>query len=382
MALFIRLMENILWILKKIVWGGTNFYDAMEMRNICQNGMASSALVIYMHSTLLTELYEQAGYPLKFIFMLSGVTNSRKTSLVLALAKIFNRDRLVADAEFATATSCGIEKTLSLYKDSPVLIDDFKPGVTKAEQRQMDIKLDNLIRCYGDKVSKKRMLDFSADADKKFFPARNGCILTAEIITGIPSSISRIFITEIGRDDVMNEQLQFYQENRWILPTHVYDFLAWVTVRFKEIITYISDNFSKFRSQYIFDYSRYGEIYATFMTTTVVLAQYAQERGFWNNGYSEEYIQQTADVIITELRNMEDRIKERDAGIIVIEALLNAMEHSEIQPVLLNGESCVCRCTLYEDDSYYYIQTKELWQIINKYCRQNYKNFQLQMKMQ
>lgn len=353
------------------------FYEIMKMRHICKNSMASTELLLYLHTTLLTELFEQAGHPLKFVFVLSGVTNSRKTSLVLALAKIFNRERMVADAEFATATSCGIEKTLSLYKDSPVLIDDFKPGVTQAEQREMDRKLDNLIRCYGDKVTKKRMLDFTADADKKFFPARNGCILTAEIITGIPSSISKVFITEIGKDDVLNERLQFCQNNRWVIPTHVYDFLVWVTRRFDEIVQYIFINFPQFRNQYIFEYPRYGEIYATFMTTAVLISNYSQERGFWSEKESEAFIRQIEDIVVAELRGMEERIKKRDHVTVVLEAFMKAIESSEIVPLKLNCESCVRRHTLYEDDEYYYIQTKELWRITNNYCRQNYKSFSI-----
>ena len=32
---------------------------------------------------------------------------------------------MIADAEFATATACGIEKVLNTYKDAVVIIDDF-----------------------------------------------------------------------------------------------------------------------------------------------------------------------------------------------------------------------------------------------------------------
>ena len=127
------------------------------------------------------------------------MTNSRKTSLVLALAKIFGRNNLVADAEFATATNCGIEKVLGTYHDAPVIVDDFKPGATPMQQKALDGKLDELLRFYGNRVTKKRMTDFMPAGSKKYFPISGGCIITMEIVNGVQSSLSRMFLVELKR---------------------------------------------------------------------------------------------------------------------------------------------------------------------------------------
>ena len=117
------------------------FHKVMESGNVCQNGRTSRNLLLFMHTGLLTTLFQLAGHEIDFSFMIVGPTNCRKTSLVTAIAKVFDRDRLKADAEFATATSAGIEQTLGLYKDATVIIDDYKAGANLTQQREMNRKL-------------------------------------------------------------------------------------------------------------------------------------------------------------------------------------------------------------------------------------------------
>ena len=226
------------------------FYEVIEAGGICQNGRTSRNLLLFMHTGLLTTLFQLAGHEIDFSFMIVGPTNCRKTSLVTAIAKVFDRDRLKADAEFATATSAGIEQTLGVYKDATVIIDDYKAGANLTQQREMNRKLDELIRFYGDRVEKKRMLAFSHNSEKIYFPIGGNCVITGEFAPeAIESSMTRLFLTEVNKDDVDNKRLRRYQEERWIIPTHVYDFLQWVTGRFESCVQYIAENYSAYRDQ-------------------------------------------------------------------------------------------------------------------------------------
>ena len=269
------------------------FACAFEMMNLCARKSVSHSLWLYIHAALLTTVFKLAGYPLNFVFIIQGVTNSRKTSLVTAVAKLFDRENLTADAEFATATACGIEKTVSRYKDAPVLIDDFKPGATLSQQREMEQKLDELVRLYGNRVEKKRMTDFTPRGEEKFFPVGGGCILTAEVLTGVSSTLTRTFVVEINNGDVNNDLLNFYQTQRWILPTYAYDFLTWVTEGFQGVVEYIRQHFPQWRKAIRFQYARYAEMYATFCCVGGLLAQYTQDRGFWNKEQAEQFLEET-----------------------------------------------------------------------------------------
>ncbi|MCI9216625.1 hypothetical protein AALA78_13030 [Lachnospiraceae bacterium 42-17] len=345
------------------------FQMAMNMSNVCKDKRASTELVLFTHATVLNTLFEQAGYMLNFVFGISGVTNSRKTSMVLALAKLFDRERLFADAEFATATNCGIEKMLGLYKDAPVLVDDFKPGSTRREQQIMDKKLDELVRLYGNRVPKKRMLDFSASKEHTHFPIGGGCILTMEIITGVTSSISRMFLTELQIDSVDNNLLQFYQENRWILPTYFYDFIFWLTGHFEEIVSFIHKAYPQQRGYIRVSVPRYAEMYATLRISAILIGKYAQERGFWREEEAASFIKSVDEILTCEISNMEMRIMYRDKATLLIDVLRDALEKGILVPQVLSPENCSRMYTVYENDNYLFIQTKELRRLIDGYCR-------------
>lgn len=346
---------------------GEVFAAAMNMTKICKHKGVSTTLMLYVHTSLLTTLFEIAGYPLCFVYIIQGVTNSRKTSLVTAVGKLFDREKLIADAEFATATSCGIEKTASLYKDAPVLIDDFKPGATLAQQREMERKLDELIRLYGNRVSKKRMNDYIPKGNEKFFPVGGGCILTAEILTGVSSTLTRAFVTEIDRNDVQNDLLEYYQNHRWILPTHMYDFLLWVTGEFDRIVGFICQRFPILRKQYDFRYDRYGEMFATFYLTSELLGQYAVSRGFWNMENASIFEKTVKGYLLETLYANEDNMSRRDKGRLVLEVLEMAVESGQIVPVELNEKSCSQRHDCYEDDKYIYIRFQLLKQLADRH---------------
>ena len=346
-----------------------NFQNAMLMCDICRTGRASTALVLFVHTTLLTELFEQAGEPLNFTFGVLGVTNSRKTSLVTAIAKIFDRSRLIADAEFATATDCGIEKTLSLYKDAPILIDDFKPGANRAQQSVLNAKLDNLLRLYGNRVTKKRMTDFMADGDKKYFPIGGGCVITLEVLDAVLSSVSRLFVTEIGAEEVMNERLRFFQENRWILPNHVFDFIAWITPNFEKVVGFIQSNFQQERCKHKFAFPRYSEMFATLVTTAKIIGFYASARGFWSESESSLWVSKCEDCIASELHIMGRKWRGCDKGMLAITAFLEALRTGKMERHILNEQNCSARLMLYEDETRFFVRSKFLRAIVNDYCK-------------
>lgn len=342
------------------------FSAAMNMTELCKHKAVSTTLVLYVHASLLTTLFEIAGYPLCFVYIIQGVTNSRKTSLVTAVGKLFDREKLIADAEFATATSCGIEKTASLYKDAPVLIDDFKPGATLAQQREMERKLDELIRLYGNRVSKKRMNDYSPKGNEKFFPVGGGCILTAEILTGVSSTLTRAFVTEIDRNDVQNDLLEYYQNQRWILPTHMYDFLLWATGEFDRIVGFICQRFPVLRKQCDFQYNRYSEMFATFYLTAELLGQYAVARGFWNMENASAFEKMVDEYLLEILYANEDNMSRRDKGRWVLEVLEMAVESGQIVPVELNERTSSQKHDCYEDGEYFYIRYQALKQLADR----------------
>ncbi len=348
-----------------------NFLSAMGMLSICKTGVASSELFLFVHTTMLATLFEKSGHRINFLFGISGVTNSRKTSMALAIAKVFGRtdpSEFKADAQFAIATRGGIETTLGAYKDAPVIIDDFKPGSNMQEQKEMDRKLDELTRFYGDGIIKKRMTDFLSDKEKRFFPIYGGCVLTMEIVTGVLSSVTRIFITEINVNEVDNRKLKYFQDNLEILPTHIYDFLSWATDNFDEIVLCISDKFNEFREEFKFEVARYAEMYSTLKVTALLLSEYAKERGFWDAEDQKNFVHYVQEVVSQELFSMGRRLKNYDKSTLLLRAIEDMLRNATLTIYSLTSENCANGESCYEDGSFYYIQAKVLMQKAKSFC--------------
>lgn len=344
------------------------FRAAMMAGDICKNKRTSMNLLLFMHMGLLTTLFQLAGHDIDFSFMIVGPTNCRKTSLVTAIAKVFDRDRLKADAEFATATSAGIEQTLGIYKDATVIIDDYKAGANLTQQREMNRKLDELIRFYGDRVEKKRMLIFTHNGERIYFPIGGNCVITGEFAPeAIESSMTRLFLTEVNINDVDNIQLRRYQEERWIIPTHAYDFLQWVTGRFEICVQYIGENYSGYRDQKHYSVGRFSNMYAVFMITADLVGMYALERGFWNSEDQGRFLQDVQIGLEIELDIMEERFRQRDKATQVLRVFKEALDSNQIMPVQLNRDSCGRGEELYEDNRCYYVTTRFLRMVIKQY---------------
>lgn len=352
------------------------FQLATKMIHVTKNATALEVF-LFTHMGIMSTLFDRAGFPLKFVLGIVGVTNSRKTSLVLALSQVFGREKFLSDAEFATATRCGIEKTLSTFKDGVVIIDDFKPGINVGQQNELNRKLDELVRMYGDRVPKKRMTDFMSDGENKYFPIGGGCVLTMELVTGVTSSITRMFLTELGQDDVQNDQLSFYQENRWVLDTHLYDFVLWVTDHFEEVINYLSNRIPQLRSERLYTIGRYDEMRSHFVVTAELFSKYARERNFWSEGDCFSFRSNVKMAIEDELRSMQQYIRKVDKGIWILRALDELIKRGQSSVKELNENTCSYGLEIYDSKEILYVRPKYLIIVAKEYFTKTYSGINI-----
>lgn len=130
------------------------FLEVLDMLQICRSKKIMWALILYVQAAFLSTLFDMAGMPLKTILALIGETNSRKTTLAILLGKVFNRLNRIPDVTF-TATPGGIEKMIYQFHDSCLILDDMKPGATKEQNRDINQKLEQVTRLYGDRTRRK-----------------------------------------------------------------------------------------------------------------------------------------------------------------------------------------------------------------------------------
>ena len=342
------------------------FHRAWEMTEICKSNHASLLIYIFFHIALMTTLFEESGYPVNFLMGVIGATGSRKTSLCTTIAKLFNRKSLTVDAEF-TSTTCGIEENLSKYGDALVLIDDYVAGETLQEQNEAKKKLQALVRYCGNRIPKRRMNYNIADEKKPFYPMKGCCLMTGEYITGITSTIGRIFLVNIEKMDVDNFKLSYYQNYYQILSTHTYDFLEWVSQRYDSIVNYIREVLPQYRNEKIFNYPRYAEMYATFCVTLDIILEYAYEKMFISEVEKNAMLIKSKQITISELKENEKNLFGQDIGTVLISSIWESINSGKLKMQLLSNCNCRDLNSGFQDEKYIYIQTKELGRLFKDY---------------
>lgn len=184
--------------------------------------------------------------------------------MALAMTQFLKLNRTNIDTPTVSfeATISGIESYFSEYPDAVLIVDDYRPANSRAEENLLRQKLERVTRVYGDHNSIKRMSAFSGV--KTDYVPENMCIITGEIAGGgSASSLSRIIKVMTDRRQCNNEVLSYYQQNMWILSTHMYDFISYVTDNGIQIVEYIRERLPIMRNKYknVFSAERYCDAY-------------------------------------------------------------------------------------------------------------------------
>ena len=240
-----------------------------QMFSICKNPAVMCLLILYVPACFLSTLFSVAGAAIKFILCLIGETNSRKTSLALLMAKIFDSEENQPDVTF-TATPGGIEKAAYECNDCCMILDDMKPGTTKAKNKEMGEKLELTTRIYGDRTPKKRMTGYGSDTKVS---VGGGCIVTGEYIDGVESSRTRRVDIFIDRNEVDNAWLAVFQDrNYW--STYLYNLIAYVTRYSLQVIGEIKKEFAILRKRNKFQIDRRNDQYAQLCISANLMLDY------------------------------------------------------------------------------------------------------------
>lgn len=336
------------------------------MLEICDDKRITLPLFLFTHAGVLTSLFNEAGYPIKFLLAVIGETNSRKTSLSLCMTKLFNRKDIHTPEASFNSTEGGIEKKVSMHPDAVLVIDDFMPASTKSKQRILDTKLEKIVRMYGDRKGIDRMTDFSRNPNAGYYPVKGIAVITGEHFRGVPSSMTRNLIINNNKTSVNNEKLQLYQRTPQILSTHIYDFLRYITQNYEYVEQFINQKVPEYRAKNIFDPLRYTEMYAILMTTVEIFLQYAISKKFIGMVYSQNLYSEWETTIRTIIYSNIHDLKENNFGVMLSRVCQSIIMDKEMYP--LPGEERInYGDQVFEDSTYFYIRLDTFLKEIRRY---------------
>lgn len=132
-------------------------------------------------------------------------------------------------------------RTIGNSRDSTVIVDDFKPGATKAENNELVRKLSTVIRmCSDDSGGIQKAGVNNATFSNS---AHSLVVVTAEHIQlQVQSTLARLLIFEMNRKDVDIEKLTDLQEQHQLYRNFIQNFVRYVA---KQGVTQFCEHLAK-----------------------------------------------------------------------------------------------------------------------------------------
>ena len=252
------------------------FDAAATVVNASEDRFVTGTYFSFLHAGFLTELFSEAGYPIREGLFLYGKTNSGKTTLACTLS-VWNRTKAILNPEsnfYSTGTS--LEKNLSLYKDSLQLIDDVFSTSTRAKASELAQKVETIVRYIGDSAGRGR-------CDNKLnslntYPPRGLVVMTGEGLPKGESTVSRLISLNLKKESIDSEFLDYHKHNPKVLGTHFYYFIDWIAANYDEIVRFISENFHPRRKVYKeMKVGRTRDALITLDLTAMIFGKYASD---------------------------------------------------------------------------------------------------------
>lgn len=195
----------------------------LDMLDIASHSLTIPLLSIELLSLVHSKMQAQGTY-FKGVCCIVAPTQSYKTTL----ASLFfdHQNGTEADINFE-ATMAAMIRTVGNIRDATVVVDDYKPGATKAERNEMLRKLSTIVRMCSDDSGgiKKAGIQNSTISNT----AHGMVVVTAEQIQlSVQSTLARLLILEMNRKSVDVEKLTHFQETHARYREFVGDYIRFI----------------------------------------------------------------------------------------------------------------------------------------------------------
>lgn len=198
----------------------------LQMLDVAQHMLTIPLLSIELLSLVHSRMMCRGEY-FKGVCCIVAPTQSFKTTLASLFFDYENGRE--ADINFE-ATMAAIVRTVGNIRDSTVVIDDYKPGATKAESNEMLLKISKIIRmCSDDSGGIKK-----AGAQNSTITNTAHCmaVITAEQVQlNVQSTLARLLILEVNRKDVDRDRLTYFQANHSKYQGFIKDFISYICMQ-------------------------------------------------------------------------------------------------------------------------------------------------------
>lgn len=305
------------------------FFRVLEVLKLSPRLELMLPILLLMHLGPVFPLFQAAGYQPRFVTFLAGTTGSLKTSLALALFRIYAEDPLTPPATFSD-TVTALEQKLGRANGSVLVIDDYCPGVTTAASKEKVTKLESVIRFVGDGVSKSRCkANLSRAAE---YPPSGCAFVTGELTGGSHSSYLRCLILTIEKGDIDGRLLEAFQLHPEVISTHLSFFLSYCAAHGNELITFIAAECLNERQYFaqVLHERRLADTGAALIVTAKILSRYAVNIGAMTIPDADAMLEMWRSALAQALRVSESFSREEDPLAVYLGEFFNLIDAGKI----------------------------------------------------
>lgn len=199
---------------------------ALSMLDVAQHSLTIPLLAVELLALVHSKMVA-GGIFFKGVCCIVAPTQSFKTTLAALFLNLGSGWE--ADLNFE-ATAAAIVRTIGTARDTTIILDDFKPGATRAERNDMILKLSTVIRMCSDNsggIKKAGALNSTISNS-----AHCMVLVTAEQIQlTVQSTLARLLVFEGSRKSVDTEKLTYFQETHSIYKSFIECFIKYITLQ-------------------------------------------------------------------------------------------------------------------------------------------------------
>lgn len=282
----------------------------------------------------LTGIIEEEGIPLGFLTWVVGPQQCKKTSLVSCMNSHYGFfDKNHSPLSFLDSIP-NITAKCSKLKDVPALCDDYFPSSNRQEAAQMNKTAESLISMSADKMTGARSK--SNGEMRKTHRVKGQIIATGELLPKLSQSrMSRVFIINIGKNDVDGTKLGKIQKKQEELQYTMKKYIEYIQEDIEEIKSMIKENFQTKIEEVSQKLTyRTAEMVVGLYSGLKILMEFATKVEVIEEKEKEERLKEYLNILVSigeEQNRMVENVSPLNMLISAIEVLTNTRKLSTIE---------------------------------------------------
>ena len=197
--------------------------------------------------TPLCEPLRQAGIEPSHVTYLWGTTGSFKSTLIALLLSHFgNFEPKGLPANFRDSPK-SIEEMAFQAKDTLLVVDDLYPAKDLRERAKLEGVLEYLTRNQGDRQGRGRLK--STITLMAGHPPRGLALCSGETMSSSGSSLARLFVLHLLKEDINQEKLTLAQAQKALLPHAMRGYLEYLAPQLDTLIPQLPGDFEYLRER-------------------------------------------------------------------------------------------------------------------------------------